>query len=342
MPNSLFKKLIFSIFVLLGSIWMICYLISLIPGNTSDFFAEDSNSAISNNQDKKVPVFYFSVLPTQSTENISTPPFFPSFNWNGTQNSFHITILQTVDLIFGNSSIDQLSIRQKIVDALSWTFSIQFLHYLFLLIFSIFIGKFISNNSSVFSKIISSFFLALHSIPSFWLASLLIFILCTQWFIFPSSFINITENSVWFNLLHSPQYFILPIICLVLPSISYVSRIYSEGLKKATHSSFWNRALSTGISSSKLINLEAKPYGLISIFGWFVGIIPALFIGSVIIENLFSIPGMGRLLFHSISIRDWDVVKFILVFISTISIIAYLVSDFLIRLVDPRMRKNEN
>ena len=91
-----------------------------------------------------------------------------------------------------------------------------------------------------------------------------------------------------------------------------------------------------------MTNLEAKPFGLISIFGWFVGIIPALFIGSVIIENLFSIPGMGRLLFHSISIRDWDIVKYILIFISTISILAYLLSDFLIRLVDPRMRKNEN
>ena len=62
----------------------------------------------------------------------------------------------------------------------------------------------------------------------------------------------------------------------------------------------------------------------------------------MIIENLFSIPGMGRLLFHSISIRDWDIVKYILIFISTISILAYLLSDFLIRLVDPRMRKNEN
>ncbi len=342
MQNSLFKKLIFSIFVLLGSIWMICYLISLIPGNASDFYAEDSNTQIINNQAEKLPVFYFSVLPAHSTEDISIPSFLPNFKWNGSQNSFQMTIRQTLDLVFGNSSSNLTSIRHKIIDALSWTFCIQFLHYFLLLIISIIIGKYISNNSSAFSKIISSFFLALHAIPSFWLASLLIFIFCTQWFLFPNSFLNITENSVWYNLLHSPQYFILPIICLILPSISYVSRIYSEGLKKATQSTFWNRALSTGISSSKLTNLEAQPFGLISIFGWFVGIIPALFIGSVIIENLFSIPGMGRLLFHSISIRDWDIVKYILIFISTISILAYLLSDFLIRLVDPRMRKNEN
>ena len=88
MQNSLFKKLIFSIFVLLGSIWMICYLISLIPGNASDFYAEDSNTQIINNQAEKLPVFYFSVLPAHSTEDISIPSFFPNFKWNGSQNIF--------------------------------------------------------------------------------------------------------------------------------------------------------------------------------------------------------------------------------------------------------------
>jgi peptide/nickel transport system permease protein len=68
------------------------------------------------------------------------------------------------------------------------------------------------------------------------------------------------------------------------------------------------------------------------------GSLPALLSGSLIIEVIFSIPGMGRLLYSSLMARDWPVVFPILMMVATITVFAYILTDLVYKWADPRVK----
>jgi peptide/nickel transport system permease protein len=68
------------------------------------------------------------------------------------------------------------------------------------------------------------------------------------------------------------------------------------------------------------------------------GALPALLSGSLIIEVIFSIPGMGRLLYSSLMARDWPVVFPILMMVATITVFAYILTDVVYKWADPRVK----
>lgn len=71
------------------------------------------------------------------------------------------------------------------------------------------------------------------------------------------------------------------------------------------------------------------------------GALPALLSGSLIIEVIFSIPGMGRLMYTSLMARDWPVVFPILMFGATITVLTYILTDVIYKWADPRVKSME-
>ncbi|MBK7225497.1 MAG: ABC transporter permease [Saprospiraceae bacterium] len=342
MWNRIFGKIVFVILLFFTSVWLIHYFIDFIPGTYADFKDPlESNEEIIQ-QKERFPIFYFSLIPNKEEQITFDQKNFFNPKWNGSQNAFHQTISSLVQGNFGKSLVDDAPVLQKIKSAIVWTLSIQIPHYLLLFFIAIYFGKYSTLYNHGVIKLTKEVLLALHSIPLFWLASILLLLFSTQLFNLPNSFMNIADQNPFLAWIQYPQYFILPLLSMILPSISYVSRLYGEGLTKAMQSSFWIRAMSTGNSNNYLLETEAKPHAMIAIYAWLIGTIPSLIVGSLIIENLFAIPGMGRLLFHSIAIRDWPVVKVMLMLISFVSLIGYLISDFAIKKLDPRLNhKNE-
>ena len=97
-------------------------------------------------------------------------------------------------------------------------------------------------------------------------------------------------------------------------------------------------ARAKGLSESRVFRGHILRNALFPIFTIIGAAIPASISGSVIIEVIFNIPGMGQLLYQSILAQDWSVVFTMVVLASVLTIIGYLISDVLYRLFDPRLR----
>jgi ABC-type dipeptide/oligopeptide/nickel transport system permease component len=104
------------------------------------------------------------------------------------------------------------------------------------------------------------------------------------------------------------------------------------------HHLFWTRAISTGQTKQSALWTEALPLAMIPLIAWLAGIFPALISGSLIIEQIFGIPGLGRLMYLSIYLRDWPVVQFIFMLAAFLTIAGFIITDILLQLVDPRLR----
>ncbi|MBK9108894.1 MAG: ABC transporter permease [Saprospiraceae bacterium] len=155
---------------------------------------------------------------------------------------------------------------------------------------------------------------------------------------FPTGMQSINTKDPFYSWLYHPSYFFLPLVCLVLPALAYLVHMLRNGLMESMESPFWIKAISTGVSFRRALISEALPQASIPLAGWLAGILPALFSGSVIIEQIFSIPGLGRLLYLSIYARDWPVVQFLFFFSSALTILGFIAADFLIRILDPRIK----
>ena len=320
-------------------------MIRLIPGSYDELMeAEDiSLNERASIQQIKEPLFYFTIIPEKNDEN-DLNSILPVFKWNGLHNEFHQKLMSYCTFNFGNSLIDGVAVSKKIATALPWSLILQIPAILLIIILSIWIAfRRIRFPDSILMKSIDSVLIWIHSIPGFWLATMLLLLFANpdvlHWF--PSGFQMISSDnpfSIWF---YYPQYLILPLLCLILPALAYLVRLIKNGLEENLQKLFWKRALSTGLSYKQALYIEALPLALIPLIAWFAGIFPALISGSLIIEQIFSVPGLGRLMFLSISMRDWPVVQFLFLLGSALTILGFIISDLLLRLVDPRIVKSK-
>ncbi|HHH49410.1 MAG TPA: ABC transporter permease, partial [Saprospiraceae bacterium] len=92
-----------------------------------------------------------------------------------------------------------------------------------------------------------------------------------------------------------------------------------------------------GLPPNKIIWKHAFRNALFPIITMIAGIFPSMLAGSVIIEVIFNIPGMGRLAFNAIMLKDWPVVFTVLMFGAILTMIGILIADLLYAKADPRV-----
>ncbi|MEO5583697.1 MAG: ABC transporter permease [Saprospiraceae bacterium] len=269
----------------------------------------------------------------------------PVIHWYGLNNEYHIWIKKLFLGNWGTSIIDNRPAWDKIKEALSWTLSLNLLALFLIYVFALLIGEylFIHGHSGV-SKWLENFLLFFHSIPRFFLAMILIFVFASNnifpWFhIFPTpGFIDFNPES---NLIKKWTLYgsalVLPLICMTLPSLAYISRLYANKLFEEKSKPYAFRAWAGGMSSKDIIRKHLRKNAVIPILT-LIGIeIPSLIGGSVVIEVLFNIPGMGRLMMQSIILQDWVIVFDILLLTGLLTLIGKLSTDIFIRFFDPRI-----
>jgi len=339
---SFIIKRVFSGLLSLGFIlFLSCWLIRLIPGSYHEIMqAENSmeqNSSLS--QLNPEPVFYFSWIPPHP-DSSHTVQLYPEFKWNGIHNSFHNLLFNYLTFNFGKSIVDQQAVIEKFLHALPWSLSLQLPAILLILLISLWMGR----QSVLFPKsrilsIINNSFIWIHAVPAFWLASLLLLLFANPDIlkIFPSGMQNLENPNPWVVWFRQPEFMILPLTCFVLPSIAYLSRLIKNGMEEVTRKFYWIRALSTGMSYQQALKSEAYPVVMMPVIAWIGSLFPVLISGSLIIEQIFSIPGLGRLMYHSIAVRDWPQVQFLLFLGAILTILGFLISDILYRLYNPQL-----
>lgn len=173
------------------------------------------------------------------------------------------------------------------------------------------------------------------AIPNFWFAMLLVvvFAVTLKW-LPPGGFVPWTENpAAAFRAL------ILPTIALALPQAAILARVMRTSLVDVARQDFIRTARAKGLSKNQALWRHGVRNALLPVMTIMGLQFAFLIAGTIIVENVFYLPGLGRLIFTAISARDLFVVRSaLLVLVGLVVIIMFLV-DLLYALVDPRLKK---
>ena len=134
----------------------------------------------------------------------------------------------------------------------------------------------------------------------------------------------------------------LPVLCYVIGNFAVLTLLMKNSLLEQIGRDYIRTVLSKGGSFARAIWRHALRNALIPIATGFGSILTVMFAGSVIIEQVFEIPGMGRLSLEAIVGRDYPVFMGILSITSILGLIGNILSDFLYVLIDPRITFKEN
>jgi peptide/nickel transport system permease protein len=173
------------------------------------------------------------------------------------------------------------------------------------------------------------------AIPNFWFAMLLVvvFAVTLKW-LPPGGFVPWAENpAAAFRAL------ILPTIALALPQAAILARVMRTSLVDVARQDFIRTARAKGLSKNQALWRHGVRNALLPVMTIMGLQFAFLIAGTIIVENVFYLPGLGRLIFTAISARDLFVVRSaLLVLVGLVVIIMFLV-DLLYALVDPRLKK---
>lgn len=174
------------------------------------------------------------------------------------------------------------------------------------------------------------------AIPNFWFAMLLvlIFAITLRWF--PSGGFPGWEESIWLSL----KALILPSVALALPQASILARIMRSSMLDVMHEDYMRTARAKGLTFTQTLIRHGFRNALIPVLTIMGLQFSFLLAGTVIIENVFSLPGLGRLVFQAITQRDLMTVKAVIILLVAIVIIVNFLVDMTYALIDPRLRRS--
>ena len=129
----------------------------------------------------------------------------------------------------------------------------------------------------------------------------------------------------------------LPVMITSLASFAFVSRQMRSSMLEVIRQDYIRTARSKGLSEKKIIMKHALRNSLIPIITLLGALLPAMVGGSIIVETIFSIPGIGQLAFQAILDRDYPLIMAELVIASSLTVIGILVVDILYSVIDPRI-----
>jgi len=178
------------------------------------------------------------------------------------------------------------------------------------------------------------------SIPVFWLGQVLLLFFAVRYAWFPGGGVtDVRQTLTGFPLYADILYHLaLPAFVLTLAQLALVTRLARASMIDALSQDYITWARAKGVSERMITFKHALRNALlpvVTLTGYSIGY---LFSGAVLIENVFSWPGLGRLLVLSISQRDYPVLTGQLIFISMTVILANFITDIVYRLLDPRIQ----
>jgi len=134
------------------------------------------------------------------------------------------------------------------------------------------------------------------------------------------------------------RHLILPVVVSALTGLAGVSRFMRTSMLEVLHQEYIKTAWSKGLSDRQVYYKHAFRNAVLPIVTILGLSVPGLLGGSVIFETIFSIPGMGKLMYDSVMARDMPVYMAILVIGAVLTLLGNLLADLAYRQVDPRIR----
>ncbi len=253
-------------------------------------------------------------------------------------------VKRVLTLDFGNSYKDHRRVWDKIAERLPITLQLNIISILLVYLIAIPCGIYSATNCGTWQdRVLTVFFFILYSLPSFWVAVLLIMLLGGGdfWDVFPVygiSSIGAESLSLPAWLVDRLWHLILPVSCLTYGGLAYLSRLARSGILEVIREDYIRTARAKGLKERVVIYKHALRNALLPIVTLLAFLLPGMFGGSVIIESIFSIPGMGQLSFEAVLSRDYPVIMAIATISALLTLVGLLLSDILYAALDPRIK----
>jgi peptide/nickel transport system permease protein len=268
--------------------------------------------------------------------------YVPAIHWYGMQNQYHhwITGFMTGD--FGISYQDSRPVKTVLLEAVRWTVLLSLLSIILTYIIALPLGVMsAAKKGSKSDQVISTFLFILYSLPSFWVATLLITFFGGGDFLkwFPAYGVGELEPgmSIFEQIGIRAYHLVLPLICWTYGSLAFLSRQMRGGMLNALTQDFVRTARAKGLDERTVIWKHAFKNSLLPIITLFASVFPLAISGSIALEIIFSIDGMGKLAFEALVARNYPVVYAVVMFSAILTLVGYLVADILYAAVDPRI-----
>ncbi len=271
----------------------------------------------------------------------------PSIQWHGFRNQYHAWIGSFVRGDFGISIFERRPVADKLAPALFWTMVLNLGAIFIAFLISIPLGVYSAARSgSQFDKATSLGLFMLYSLPAFWIGTMLLIFFTTKEYgmdIFQGIGLGEIPMSApwWKQIWLAMPHLLLPIACIAYPALAFLTRQVRGGMVDVLGQEYIKTARAKGLSEKTVIWKHGFRNALSPIITLLASVFPAAIAGSITIEFIFNIPGMGWLTLNAILQKDWPVVFAVLMLGSVLTIVGILVSDILYAMTNPRVRFGE-
>ena len=181
------------------------------------------------------------------------------------------------------------------------------------------------HRSGVADKLVMVITTAFVSMPSFIMGTLLLLLFAVKWMIVPAN-----------GAMAGGQ--LLPIITLALYPTAYITRLTRSSMLDVLGQDYIRTAKAKGVSSGRLIFGHALKNALSPVITYLGPMIANIVTGSLVVEKIFAVPGIGRTFVSAITDRDYPMIMGTTIVLAVLVVTMNLVSDILYKVVDPRIR----
>ena len=267
---------------------------------------------------------------------------------NGVEQGFGLKVPN-----LGMSFAKNRPVTQLVAEALPITLLLNFLSVPFIFVLSIVMGVYTARfRGQALDVGIGTANLALWSVPVIWAGVLLIGFLASDEYLnwFPTSGLESLQADRWTflpsargdgwqrgYLLDAMWHMVLPVICLTYTGFAFLTKLTRSSVLENLQADYARTARAKGASESTVLWHHVFRNSLLPLFTVAASILPGLLVGSVIVESIFSIDGMGRLVVQAAKLRDREVVLSITLITSLLTLVSYLLVDICYAAADPRV-----
>jgi peptide/nickel transport system permease protein len=317
------RRLLLAIPILIGITFVSFLVIHLAPGEPVETSGERTGEGIDAQTQKMLREMY----------GLDKPLVVQYVRWLG----------RVVRLDFGRSfTPDSRPVMQKIGERLPVTLLLNVVEMLIIIALAVPIGVLSATRQhSVFDKITTVFVFVGFATPDFWLALLLMILFGVQLGWLPISglrSLNWEYLSFWQQQWDFFSHLILPIVVATFGGLAGFSRYMRQSMLEVVRQDYVQTARAKGLAERVVVGKHALRNAMLPIITILGLSLPGLIGGSVIVEWIFAIPGMGQLMVQAAFERDYPVLMGNLVIVSTLTLFANLAADLAYSLVDPRIR----
>ncbi len=244
---------------------------------------------------------------------------------------------------FGVSVRDGRTVRAKLAERLPVTLLLSFFALLFAYAVSIPLGVVSAvRRGSLFDRAVTMALSVAHALPVFWVALLAVRYLAGPgvFDLFPSQGLSSPGAHLWpwySRFADTAHHLVLPVLTLSLPSLAMLANYQRAGMARVIEADFMRTARAKGLSRSRSIVRHGLRNGLIPVVTMLGVQLPYLVGGSVVVERIFGIPGMGLETFEAIRAGDHAWLMAVVTVTAVLTMAGGVLSDVVYALVDPRI-----